>query len=246
MTTEQKIAKLEELNTTAQNTALEFNDIAAAKKKAMDEAIGEYTSLAENLAISELAAKADPMIELVKAPTYQTIAAKRRKKEKGDFGPDTFDIAPKEARINILELHKKVNGGIGNNKKYWPMMVEKFNFLIASMSANGVGDDVRKINDSYAMSQIARDYDLGKTPTSKTQLLKVLTTVVQAMIGESYKPTSHDVNFVLECHSRKSKKIRSVTAANHRLMREIMVDVCNHLVTGLPYTVEFPTSKNKS
>ena len=88
------------------------------------------------------------------------------------------------------------------------------NFLLTAQKAVDLGIDPKAVNDSYAMSEIAREFDMGKNPTSKTNLLKTLQTVITAMLGEQYKATSHDVNFLMSVYSKKNRKALTVTCAN--------------------------------
>ena len=103
----------------------------------------------------------------------------------------------------------------------------------------------KEIDSSYAMSEIARAIDMGKTPTSNTNLLKTLQRIVTAMIGPEYKATSHDVNFLMSVYSRKSRKALTVACANHKYLRQYMMEVCNHIVTKTPYSVDYRKQKNK-
>ena len=93
------------------------------------------------------------------------------------------------------------------------------------------------------MSEIAQKYNLGKNPASKTNLLKTLTSIVQAMIGDEYKAVSHDVNFLLSVYSRKSRKALTVTCANHKYMRGYVMEICHRIVTGATYDIDFKMKK---
>ena len=116
--------------------------------------------------------------------------------------------------------------------------------LIKEQVTAYLGIDPTAINDSYAMSEIAKGYDLGKNPASKTNLLKTLTAIVQAMVGEEYKPVSHDVNFLLSVYSRKSRKALTVTCANHKYMRGYVMEICHRIVTGKTYEVDYKKVRN--
>ena len=109
--------------------------------------------------------------------------------------------------------------------------------------ARDLGLDPQKVNDSYAMSEIARQFEMGKNPTSKTNMLRTLQMVVTAMLGEGYKATSHDVNFLLSVYSRKNRKALVVSCANHRNFRAYIAEVCHRIVTGKEYELEYKTKR---
>ena len=117
------------------------------------------------------------------------------------------------------------------------------NFLLTAQKAIDLGLNPKDVNDSYAMSEIAAQYDMGKNPTSKTNMLRTLTTVVQAMLGEEYKPVSHDVNFLLSVYSRKNRRALTVSCANHRSFRNYIAEICHRIVTGKSYALDYKVKK---
>lgn len=249
MTRAEKENKLKELrasveeNVRAYNEAVQggkFDDVSKLDTEITD-SVNEYTSIVRDMCFEDCAASDDPMMAAVTALSFMTIGVKDTKK--GDERIPVREVIDKERQIDLLKLHKYVNGGIGHNKE-WNVMIEKFNLLMTCQKAKDLGIDPKGINDSYAMSEIAKDYDLGKNPASKTNLLKTLTTIVQAMVGEEYKPVSHDVNFLLSVYSRKSRKALTVTCANHKYLRGYVMEICHRIVTGKTYEVDYRRARN--
>lgn len=208
-------------------------------REAIEELVNEYTSIARGECFATLKAAEDPMIEAVKQLHYQTIRIVDKKVgEPKQKIPVSF-IENAEKPIDLLKLHKYVGGdGIGRDKN-WIHIAEKFNFLMTTQKAKDIGDDTKDINRRYAMSDDSRDIEFGKSPTSKNNILKTLQTVVTAMIGDEYKATLYDVNFLLSIYSRKGKKELAVVCANHKYMRQYLAEVCHHIVLGKPYSVDY-------
>lgn len=249
MTRAEKEAKLKELRATvdekvkAYNEAMQdgkFDDVQKLDTEITD-SVNEFTSIVRDMCFEDCAASDDPMMAAVTALSFMTIGVKDTKK--GDEKLPVREVIEKERQIDLLKLHKFVEGGIGHNKE-WAYMIEKFNLLMTCQKAKDLGIDPTAINDSYAMSEIAKGYDLGKNPASKTNLLKTLTAIVQAMVGEEYKPVSHDVNFLLSVYSRKSRKALTVTCANHKYMRGYVMEICHRIVTGKTYEVDYKKVRN--
>ena len=209
----------------------------------IEQAINEHTSIARDECFTALKATDDPMLAAVKQLTFPTIRIVDKK-----VGEETkipvSSIEDSEKAIDLLKLHKAVEGGIGQNKQ-WAVMVEKFNFLMTAQKAVDLGIDPKAIHDSYAMSDIARQIDMGKTPTSKTNLLKTLQAIVTAMVGDEYKATSHDVNFLMSVYSRKNRKALTVTCANHKYMRQYLMEICHRIVEGKTYAVDYKQIRSK-
>ena len=154
-------------------------------------------------------------------------------------------IADKEKYIDLAKLHKRITGGIGADKT-WIYQVERFNMCMTAQRAQDLGcsaENLKDINDSYAMSEIAKQVQLGKNPCSNTQLLKTLATIITAMLGEGYKPNSHDVAFLKSVYAKKGKAALTVACANHKNFRNYIAEVCHRIVTGGIYTVEFKKAK---
>lgn len=244
MTRAEKENKLKELRATVEEKVKAYNE--ALQDGKFDEVqkldgeitdmVNEYTSIVRDMCFEDCAAAEDPMIAAVTALSFITIAVKDNRK--GDEKIPVREVIERERQIDLLKLHKYVSGGIGHNKE-WNVMIEKFNLLMTCQKAKDLGIDPSSINDSYAMSEIAKGYDLGKNPASKTNLLKTLTAIVQAMVGEEYKPVSHDVNFLLSVYSRKSRKALTVTCANHKYLRGYVMEICHRIVTGKTYEVDY-------
>lgn len=224
------------------NDAYQTGDFNRAKKidEEIQQAVNEYTSIACTECFNALLAQEDPMLEAVRMLTFGTIRTKDTKSGETKIPVRTIENTDKY--INLLKLHQTAENGIGNDSK-WSNMIEKLNFLMTAQKAVDLGIDPKKINDSYAMSEIARSIDMGKTPTSKTNILKTVQSIVTAMIGEEYKATSHDVNFLFSVYSRKSRKALTVTCANHKYMRQYMAEICHRIVTNGSYELDYKQVK---
>jgi len=249
MAGEEKVLSKQELREKAESLCKDFNDKiqngdyegAMKVNEEMEQVIGEYTSKARKECFDAIAEKENPMIVAIEMLTYPTI--KMRDTKQGEEKIPVRIIEDIERSIDLLKLHKHVGGdGIGANKK-WAYMIEKLNFLMTAQKAVDLGVDPKRVNDCYAMSEISREIDMGKTPTSKTNILKTLNMVVAAMIGEEYKATSHDVNFLMSVYSRKNRKALTVTCANHKYMRQYMAEVCHRILLNKQYEVDFKQIK---
>ena len=249
MTRAEQTNKLQELkasveaNVKAYNEAYQdkkFDDASAIDKK-IEEAVNEYTSIARTMVFDDCKAADDPMMEAVKRLSFTTIGIKDT--TEGDDKIPVRSVIEKDRQIDLLKLHKYCDGiGVDQN---WPYMIENFNCHLTAQTAIDLGIDTKEINDSYAMSQIARDVKLGKNPTSKTNMLKTIRSIVAAMIGEEYanKALSHDVNFLMKVYTRKSRKALTVTCANHKYLRGYIMEICHRIVTDGKYEVDYKKAK---
>lgn len=247
MTKEESVAKLASLRETAEtltkqyNEAVQTGNFETAGKADLEiaNAVNEYTSVSRDACFDECKSTDDPMMAAVKMLTFTTIAAKDEKVSEDKIPVRT--IVDKEKPIDLLKLDKYC-GGIGSDEK-WVYALQKMNMLLTAQKAVDLGLDPKAVNDSYSMSEIARELDMGKSPTSKTNLLKTLQTVVSAMIGDDYKATSHDVNFLMSVYSRKNRKALTVSCANHRSFCAYLAEICHRIVTEKSYELDYKTKK---
>ena len=275
MTRAEKIAELAVLRERAENLVMQYNegiqngdpnptmetdeigkDGKPTGKKVVDyigtvleQTINEHTAIARGICFDDCRAADDPMLEAIKRLTFTTIGVKVSKK--GDEKITVSEIVEKEKAIDLLKLHKSVKGGIGKDPK-WNGLVERMNFYMTARQAKRLLKQkehlttvLKEINDSYAMCEIARNIDMGKDPTSNTKLLATLQSVITAMVGEEYKATSHDVNYITDLYATKGKKALSVNCANHRYFRGYIAAVCHSIVTGEDYDVAFKKANAK-
>ena len=205
----------------------------------LTEKVNEYTSVAREMAFEACKATDDPMLEAIKRLTFTTIGVKDQKDEDTDVPVRV--LIEKEKIIDLVKLDKFCKG-IGKDKN-WDDVIQKFNFLMTYQVATDLGLDPKEVSDSYAMSEIARQIEFGKTPTSNTNMLKTLQAIVNAMIGDEYKATSHDVKFLYYTYARRGRKALTVACANHKNMREIAMLICNRIVEGKTYSVDYKKIK---
>ena len=245
MTREENQAKLVALRAEVDGLVKSYNeyigeskvDEAAKADETMSEKIAEYTSIARTMCFDECKAADDPMLKAVELLSFLTIKVKDDKPEGAKF--PVRSVEEKAKPINLIKLNTYC-GGIGHDKN-WVHMVQKLNFLLTVQTAKDLGiKNIESINKSYVMSEIAKEIKLGKTPTSGTQMLKTLQTIVTAMVGEGYKATSHDVNYLLMIYRKKSsKKALTVACSNHAHFCRHLAEVCHRItVPGAGYGLE--------
>lgn len=236
---------LEEIRSIAEeklSKADEAENVAEQKKlnEELDEVINHYTAVSKKLCYESCKASEDPLKTAILKFSFPSIKVKEEKDK--DTGIVTRRIIDVEKPIDIGDLHKKL-GGVGADPK-WLAMAENFNFHLTLRTAQRM--NVTIDSDAYKLSDLARQIDLGKNPCSNTKLLATLQAIVTAMLGEEYKATSHDVNYLCDCYASDNKKSKtSITAANHKTLRAYLKKVCYRILTGgTGYDVETREIKN--
>lgn len=247
--------------TTLESQVKEYNELMQSGKyddaRTLEEKIkqneAECIKLAWNICKNTLRGMPDPMLAAINQLTYRSIRTKVTNVK--EIKEPVMSVEEIDRPINILQLHQAVDGGIGYDKS-WPYMIEKFNFLMTAMVIREMFPDgkegdkqaaaaLKTLHSSYAMSQTARDIEMGGNLTGKTKILKALQGIVTAMVGPDYKALTHDVRYLDRVYTRKDRAALKVNCANHRHMREYCAEICHRIVTGKVYEVGYKAIKAK-
>ena len=248
---EEAVKKLTGLRSEVDTLVSNYNEAYQAGKfeeamklsKAIEEKVNEYTSVVRDDCFEACKNSKDPMLTAVTLLSFVTIGVKDE--QKGDDAIPVRIVVEKERQIDLFKLYKYCGEkGIGADPK-WLYMAEQLNMLLTAQKAQDLGLDPKVVNDSFAMSNIAREISLGKSPTSKTNILKTLQSIITAMLGEGYKATSHDVNFLMSTYSKKNRKALTVTTANHKTLRGLLAEICHRIVTKKQYAVDYKAVKQQ-
>lgn len=240
-----KVEELKDLRTSAEELCKLYNEAnqsgekekAAGFAESIDEKVGEYGNLARRIAYEDFHTASNPMVAAVTALQYVAIVAKDEKV--GDDPKSQIIVRGIEDRakyIDLLHFHKWRKIG---HVQTWNFTAEKLCYCMTLRVAGRVGGTttVNAIKKKIEITQIAESVSLGRCPTSNTNLLAVLQRVITEMLGEGYKVTSHDVNYMIENFSGSDKNPMNVGVRNHKKFVELLMAICHHIVTGNPYDV---------
>lgn len=247
MTINEMNVKMQQHYENAKEYAKAYNDAMDAKnldkmneaQKNLDNEVAEYVKMSQNITFEECKNAEDPMIEAIKRLTFKKIRAKLAKLDQGS-DLKRMEVNEVEVPIDLAKLHEYC-GGIGKDKD-WVHAVAKFNELLTKKVNEDLGAG-HNVSDDYRINKVAKEFNLGATPTSKTSLLKMLQKIISMMIGDEYKAVSHDVNFLLNAYTKNSKKVLTVSVSSHANMRWLMTEICYRLLNDMKYDVEYKKVK---
>lgn len=154
----------------------------------------------------------------------------------------------KQKQIDLVRFFEACN-----LKTDWRFKVEKVNQLMTLATAEDLKVDTKRkkeIATTFYMSDIARQIDGGKTPTSTTAMCKLLQQAMDEILfeddgkgGNKYKVLNRDVQYLRFCHTKRGKKVLSVAIMKNKQVYNLMADIAHRLVTGKVYDLEFQMVK---
>lgn len=226
--------------------------------------VKEYAVECEAECFAELIASALTEDETVNPVEVMREAARRRwfrvikvKDVKGEVGMTRTIDYEATCDIDILKLHKRVNGGIGYNRLWWSL-VERYDCLLTAATAHKINafsaDRSMKLNpqaikDTIAMSEECKKLDFGcldavqSKRKLETTLLSELQNVVDAMIGEGHEVNQEMVEFLIRAHEKTGRDSMTLTVPRAATFRRSVLAVCNSVLTGNNFTLDYKKAK---
>lgn len=248
------------------NKALEEGklDAMADAEHEVKERAKKYAGLAQTAFFESVSDKEDyngTILRAVKELTYKTKWYRINKDEETITG---MEMTEKSVMVDLRKLCRH-NGF----EKAWIHTLEKFNLLLTLRAATelcGVDKDatdaqreefkrvLQTINDSFYMKEKAKEIELGKTPTSKTQLCRQLQAVIDKILFVAtdknsdknlYAANSHDVAYLLMCYTKRGKSALKVVCSKHSFVERLVTEILHRVITGGVYDVEYQVVKPK-
>jgi len=219
---------------------------------ALDAAEKEFTTVVANAMYDEYAKKENPVVEIIKAYGYKTLGHKVVYDKDDKSRITEVNAIEKDRQIDLFAFCKRAK--IDTD---WQYIVSKFNKLMCLRAAVELGlntSDIKKITSSYYIQEKAKEIEMGKTPTSNTQVCKLLQRVIDEILPNEdaegktiYKVNNHDVAYLDDLYGRKSNKaILTVRVSNDAFLRRVLVDIAYRLVTNGKYGVDgYKVAKEK-
>lgn len=213
----------------------------------------EYIREKSKAVYEECLASDNPVLEAISRLTYKVIAHKDVK-ENGVLIERQL-IVDKEREIDLLDLCKysiqSKNAKQLDTKWEYPVMSLNQMFCLRSAQALGfTPDEVKRIETTYFMSQLAERVKVGETPVSNTQLCKALQKVIDGILflddgkgKNTYKANSRDIEYILMCYTKQGKKALSVQVAKHDFMRRLVTKIIYRIVTNGKYSLDYKKIK---
>lgn len=249
MTREERVSAMAAIKASAEEKARKYNEAIAENKfddmqtlnTELTKLVQDYGDHAKTLCFEDCANSGEPMMAAIKRLTYTVIAVKDEN-IKEQLTPRRI-IEDKERPIDLLALDRYVTGGIGRDKN-WKYIAQKFNMVMTGRVHKVLGLSAKDLANDYDMAGAADDIDMGKNPDSAKGLLANLQKLITAMVGEEYKAEACDVGYLIETYSKKGRNRMSVACAKHTKFVGTIAEICNRIVEGGSYGVEYKRKKS--
>ena len=243
---------MQEIKTALESKALDFNAAALADDYAKQAKINKdmeplITAYAKKSKESYLDSKAT-LADAIKAPTYRVLKIKDTTDSESGLTTRSIDFADKTIQLNDLCVKFPESFRFKN----WKAYIEQLNLRLCLLTATKLElpkGEISEIEEKFRMVNGGKAIDLEGTPTSNTQLLKQLRTVINGIMGEediTSKVTSHDVEYLKMVYTSKGRALRSVKTMNSAKLADAILNIMNRVMTGTTYSVEYQKAKDST
>lgn len=187
-----------------------------------------------------------PLVNALKKLRYQTMRYKVANDKETGLPTCTTYYADVDIPLAYFECYardvKKLDSAGVNHD--WIYLIEKFTQLMSVYICTEIGADMKRLKDSYYIRDVARKLELGETPTSKTQIQKLLQKVSEAMIGTEFKTTSHDASYLMHTLVNKDKRsANTVVFPTSKTVSGLIGDILHRVIIDGEYKMKFREKK---
>lgn len=247
----------DELNKTAPNKNL-LDSIEEQAKEVQ----GKAKAARKAEVYAQLDQTANPMLEAARMGEFD-YEGFRLDKESGEMElmARVAVIRAADYTTHLLKLaSSKVTGanfpktGVFVHGHSWEYMCEKLGLLLAYRAQKELGGSpevLAELLKTYPIREAAQKEKAGATPTSNSQLLKLLQPIIDALVwedngkgGNAVKAIGKDVAFLVNCFTSHGKGIGSIKVLKGQKVADYIFEAVHMIVTGKPYQLQFKPRKD--
>lgn len=226
------------------------------------ETMGKVKAARKAEVYAELDKGANPMLEAARMGEFQ-YDGYIIDKETGEMGMTvrvaTIRAADYTGHLMKLATNKTMNAnypknGVFTNGRKWEYMCEKLGLLLAYRAQKELGGSPEVLSEllkTYPIREAAQKEKAGATPTSNSQLLKLLQPIIDALVwvddgkgGNKVKANGKDVAFLVNCFTAHGKGIGTIKVLKGQKVCDYVFEAVHMIVTGKPYQLQFKAKKD--
>lgn len=268
MTKTECAAKIRELcasyNEVLEREVVDKNALDAIETQAKETA-GKAKAAAKAELYAELDKSSNPMLEAARTGVFSYDGYELEKEEGVVVAMNpavkvaTIKAADYTSHLMKLGTDKTKNAkypqnGVFVNGHKWEYMCEKLGLLLAYRALKELGGDqdaLQNLMQNYVIRDAAQKEKAGATPTSNSQLLKLVQPIIDALVwvddgkgNNQVKANGKDVAFLVNCFTSHGKGIGTVKVLAGKKVMDYLFEAVHMIVTGKPYELQYKVKKD--
>lgn len=125
----------------------------------------------------------------------------------------------------------------------WYYEVQALNKRLTLRVAESIGvpaSEMKEIDGSYNMNRLAEEIDLGKTPTSDTQVVKHMQKILDMLSPDEGRVNKYDLAYIMATYTKRNNKaLLRVQCSKHGVLLSLLTDVFYRISTNGVYGVDY-------
>ena len=129
----------------------------------------------------------------------------------------------------------------------WQYKVEYLNLIMAIRIAKDLNNPTiaRAMKTDFRMKDLARKLLNGETPTSNTQVIKLIQEIKDELLPESGKVNNYDLRYLENVMTKAGREAKTVQICDVRRFHGYFLDMLNAIITESGYGVSYKKEREK-
>lgn len=146
--------------------------------------------------------------------------------------------------------------GVVKSGRCWEYRAEKLAYMLTFRTIKKLGGsptEIEEFRHTYAIRDLAARENLGQTPTSNTQIVKMLQSIIDMLVfvpnekgANSVKANAKDVEYLLAMFEKAGRGTGVVEVLKGNKVKDYIFTVCHMIVTGKAYEVKYAKKKENA
>lgn len=168
-------------------------------------------------------------------------------------------ISPVEFANRLIKASESKNCryervGVVKDGHCWEYRAEKLAYMLTYRTIKRLGGtptEIEAFKKSYAIRDLAAREKMGETPTSTNQIVKLLQSIIDALVFvpndkglNAVKATSKDAEYLLSMFEKAGRGTGVVEVLKGSRIKDYIFTVCHMIVTGKAYEVKYAKRKD--
>lgn len=189
--------------------------------------------------IAMLAKDENPILAAVQTLEYPVLKAKKVREDGVETG---IELVESNVRVDLVKVCEAA--GLPTA---WQYKVEYLGLVMAIRIAKDLNNPTiaRAMKTDYRMKDLARRLANGETPTSNTQVVKLVQDIKDEILPGSGKVSNHDIKYLENVMSRAGREAKTVQLGGTKQMHGFFLDVLNAIITESGYGVSYKKERAK-
>ena len=189
--------------------------------------------------VSALSKEENPIMAAVMMLEYPVLKDKKVREDGVETG---IELVEQNVRVDLVKVAEA--SGLST---VWQYKVEYLGLVMAIRLAKDLNNPAiaKAMKTDYRMKDLARKLANGETPTSNTQVVKLVQGIMDEILPGSGKVNNHDIKYLENVMTKAGREAKTVQVGGTKQMHGFFLDMMNAIITESGYGVSYKKEREK-